>query len=60
MKMSPTQYGGALASADLLTALEKREFLARVLADFAGGVRNGVNGRGLQVFNICDLVYPMR
>ena len=33
-----------LASADLLTALEKREFLARVRADFAGGVRSGVNG----------------
>jgi protein-disulfide isomerase len=33
-----------LASADLLTALEKREFLARVRTDFAGGVRSGVNG----------------
>jgi protein-disulfide isomerase len=33
-----------LAWADLLTALEKREFLARVRADFAGGVRSGVNG----------------
>jgi protein-disulfide isomerase len=33
-----------LASADLLTALETREFLARVRADFAGGVRSGVNG----------------
>jgi protein-disulfide isomerase len=33
-----------LASADLLSALEKREFLARVRADFAGGVRSGVNG----------------
>jgi protein-disulfide isomerase len=33
-----------LASADLLTALEKREFLPRVRADFAGGVRSGVNG----------------
>jgi len=33
-----------LASADLLTALQKREFLARVRADFAGGVRSGVNG----------------
>ena len=35
---------GRLASADLLAALEKREFLARVRADFAGGVRSGVNG----------------
>jgi len=33
-----------LASADLLTALETREFLDRVRADFAGGVRSGVNG----------------
>jgi protein-disulfide isomerase len=33
-----------LASADLHTALETREFLVRVRADFAGGVRSGVNG----------------
>jgi protein-disulfide isomerase len=33
-----------LTSADLLAALEKREFLARVRTDFAGGVRSGVNG----------------
>ena len=33
-----------LASADLLAALEKREFLAKVRADFAGGARSGVNG----------------
>lgn len=40
-----------LASADLLTALEKREFLARVRADFAGGVRSGVNGTPTFVVN---------
>ncbi len=33
-----------LAPADLLTALEKREFMAKVRADFSGGVRSGVNG----------------
>jgi hypothetical protein len=33
-----------LASADLLTALEKREFLPRVSADFAGGVLSCLNG----------------
>ena len=33
-----------LASEDLREALEKREFQARVRADFAGGVRSGVNG----------------
>jgi protein-disulfide isomerase len=33
-----------LAPADLREALEKREYMARVRADFAGGVRSGVNG----------------
>lgn len=33
-----------LSSADLRKSLEKREFLARVKSDFAGGVRSGVNG----------------
>jgi protein-disulfide isomerase len=33
-----------LASADLLTALEKREYLPKVRADFTGGARSGVNG----------------
>src|SRR5260370_1822882 len=33
-----------LSSADLLVALEKRKFLAKVRADFAGGARGGVSG----------------
>ena len=33
-----------LAPAALRASLEKREFLARVRADFTGGVRSGVNG----------------
>jgi protein-disulfide isomerase len=33
-----------LVPADLRAALEKREFMARVRADFSGGVRSGVNG----------------
>jgi protein-disulfide isomerase len=33
-----------LSSAELASALEKREFAAKVHADFSGGVRSGVNG----------------
>ena len=33
-----------VAPATLRASLEKREFLARVRADFTGGVRSGVNG----------------
>ncbi len=33
-----------VAPAALRASLEKREFLARVKADFTGGVRSGVNG----------------
>jgi protein-disulfide isomerase len=33
-----------LAPTDLREALEKREYMARVRADFTGGVRSGVNG----------------
>lgn len=33
-----------VAPAALRASLEKREFLARVRADFTGGVRSGVNG----------------
>lgn len=33
-----------LSTADLLASLEKREFLAKVKADFSGGARSGVNG----------------
>jgi protein-disulfide isomerase len=33
-----------LAPAQLIEALETKEFQARVRADFAGGVRSGVNG----------------
>ncbi|HEV3218876.1 MAG TPA: thioredoxin domain-containing protein [Candidatus Acidoferrales bacterium] len=33
-----------LAPADLAASLEKREFQAKVRADFSGGVRSGVNG----------------
>jgi len=33
-----------LSSADLASALEKREFAAKVHDDFSGGVRSGVNG----------------
>jgi protein-disulfide isomerase len=33
-----------LASESLLRALQSKEFQARVRADFAGGVRSGVNG----------------
>jgi len=33
-----------LVQADLREALEKREYIARVRADFTGGVRSGVNG----------------
>ncbi len=33
-----------LAPADLRAALEKREYLPRVRADFSGGARSGVNG----------------
>src|SRR5260370_20448003 len=33
-----------LASADLLSALEKREFLPHVRSDFPAGARSGVNG----------------
>ncbi|HLY60019.1 MAG TPA: thioredoxin domain-containing protein [Terriglobia bacterium] len=33
-----------LNQADLREALEKREYIARVRADFTGGVRSGVNG----------------
>lgn len=33
-----------LAQADLRKALDKREYMARVHADFTGGARSGVNG----------------
>jgi protein-disulfide isomerase len=33
-----------LTAKDLLASLEKREFMAKVRADFSGGVRSGVNG----------------
>ncbi len=33
-----------LSSADLLDALNRKEYEARVRADFTGGVRSGVNG----------------
>lgn len=33
-----------LSSADLLDALNRKEYAARVNADFSGGVRSGVNG----------------
>ena len=33
-----------LSSADLLDALNRKEYEARVSADFSGGVRSGVNG----------------
>ena len=33
-----------LDAAELLQALEERKYLARVRADFSGGVRSGVNG----------------
>jgi protein-disulfide isomerase len=33
-----------LAPAQLVEALETKEFQARVRADFSGGVRSGVNG----------------
>jgi protein-disulfide isomerase len=33
-----------LVPADLLAALEKREYMPRVRADFSGGVHSGVNG----------------
>jgi protein-disulfide isomerase len=41
-----------LSSADLLDALNRKEYEARVRADFTGGVRSGVNGTPTFFINV--------